>query len=202
VNILASRGERPRGSSILVARNAARVGGGPRARGGLDDVLGAGDVVDGLELEEEGDGRVRVVANGSGGLFSGLRLRAGDFVLSVDGAPVSSIEGVRAALRDSVQVKGRRLVPILTYNAFRRLKTTVMTAVCISAFKVGDAVGRPVNVEDMYDVQEKVSRPRVVRSSGVQSRTSFSSLLMNERNRAIMRRLSLPMVLWLGHQWE
>mmetsp|Transcript_17745 Transcript_17745/g.38338 ORF Transcript_17745/g.38338 Transcript_17745/m.38338 type:complete len:375 (+) Transcript_17745:843-1967(+) len=52
------------------------------------------------------------------------------------------------------------LVPILTYNVFRRLKTTVMTAVCSCAFKNGGGeqvyIGKPVNIEDMYNVEEKL----------------------------------------------
>ena len=58
------------------------------------------------------------------------------------------------------------LVPILTYNIFRRLRTTVMTAVCSNVIGRGVVgvnplllgVGKPVNIEDMYNVHEKVRK--------------------------------------------
>jgi len=69
VNILASHGERPCGSSILAAKNTARVNYDTAAQSGFNDVLRIGNVIDGLDLEEKGDGRVCVVTNGSGAVL-------------------------------------------------------------------------------------------------------------------------------------
>lgn len=163
MNILASHGERPRGSLYLLAKNTAMSsnGHGEMAQSSAEDVLyGTGNAIDGLELEEMRGGRVRVLSNksSSSGIFAGLRLNKGDCIFSIDGTPVSSIDEVREALREALFKMNHNLVPILTYNVFRRLKTTVMTAMCSNAF-MGDRqqVGKPVDIEDMYNVQEKVS---------------------------------------------
>ena len=172
---MASWGDRPRGSLYLVAKNIIV----DRS----DIFYGTDSIVDGLSLEEMPGGRVRIVANNddddnniiglpTSGFFSGLRLNNGDCILSVGGLPIGSIADVRRALEHAAMRGRHASVPILTYNVFRRLKTTVMTAmVCRNCTSFGrerrdsattmmmDAV-RPVNIEDTYDVQEKVSGRR------------------------------------------
>ncbi|KAL9178277.1 hypothetical protein ACHAXT_001705 [Thalassiosira profunda] len=153
VDILASHGERPRGSLYLVAKND---------RGILDtaDVFtGSYSTVDGLELEETEGGRVRVASSAVplSGVFRGLRLNRGDAIVAVDGVGVSSIDGVRGALIEASRRK-HQLLPILTYNVFRRLRTTVMATTMLAGTRGWDAalVARQVNIADDYDVHEKL----------------------------------------------
>ena len=144
----------------------------------------------------------------STGIFTGLRLNVGDYILAINGMPIYTVDDVRVAISnatlnsnhgDKSSGGGAILVPILTYNIFRRLKSTVMSAVCsvnvVSAFGMnvsslkaaaasnGDGmvdddekngskgrggrsrrkslsgsseVGKRINIEDIYNVHEKV----------------------------------------------
>ena len=149
------------------------------------------------------------------GIFTGLKFNIGDYILAINGIPVYTVDDVRVAISNTTLngIHGDNssdgsggedtvLVPILTYNIFRRLKSTVMSAVCsvnvvnafgmnVSSLKAAAAssqggivvdndekngnkgegerssrrkslsesseVGKRVNVEDIYNVHEKVS---------------------------------------------
>ena len=143
----------------------------------------------------------------STGIFTGLRLNVGDYILAINGMPIYTVDDVRVAISNATlngnhgdkSGGGDILVPILTYNIFRRLKSTVMSAVCsvnvVNAFGMnvfslkaaaasnGDGmvdndekngskgrggrsrrkslggsseVGKRINIEDIYNVHEKV----------------------------------------------
>jgi len=181
VDIVASWGDRPRGSLYLVAKSSAagqaaaashaaastntnNDGNNAAAQSTPQDAfLETGNVIDGLELEEtkEGNSRVRIVAssNTSSGFFSGLRLNKGDCIYTIDGVPIKSIDDARGALMDAVAVKNHVMIPILTYNVFRRLKTIVMgTAMSsmLSKQQAAGQAGKPVSIEDMYNVHDKL----------------------------------------------
>ena len=145
----------------------------------------------------------------SKGIFTGLRCNIGDYIVAINGIPVHTVDDVRLAISNATlngnhedkSGGGTILVPILTYNIFRRLKSTVMSAVCsvnvvsafgmnVSSLKAAAAaassqdgmvnddgeknkgggkrsrrkslsgsseVGKRINIEDIYNVHEKVS---------------------------------------------
>jgi len=142
----------------------------------------------------------------STGIFTGLKFNIGDYILAINGIPIHTVDDVRVAISNATlngnhgdKSRGDILLPILTYNIFRRLKSTVMSAVCsvnvVSAFgmnvsslkaaaassqggmvdddekngsKAGgrksrrkslsgsSEVGKRINIEDIYNVHEKV----------------------------------------------
>lgn len=168
VDILASNGPRPRGSYYLVAKciSNKKNKGNKTTVAPLPQSIFSGatsNIIDGIELEEtKHTNRVRIASDNPPtrtGSFSKLRLNKGDAIYTIDGIPIASIDNVRGALADAAE-KNHILVPILTYNVFRRLKATVMTAICSGAFKSGgdreQVVGERVNIEDMYNVHEKL----------------------------------------------
>jgi predicted metalloprotease with PDZ domain len=144
VDIVASIGDRPRGSSYLLAKS-------PSSRDIFD---GSGSTIDGLELEEKGGG-VRVVSAPKSGYFSTLHINKGDCIWSIDGATITSVDDMRGALVEGTGA----IIHILTYNSFRKLKTTVMSDTSC-ALKDGDkelgTKGKQVKIEDMYNIHEKV----------------------------------------------
>lgn len=144
VDIVASIGDRPRGSSYLLAKS-------PSSRDIFD---GSGSTIDGLELEEKRGG-VRVVSAPKSGYFSTLHINKGDCIWSIDGATITSVDDMRGALVEGTGA----IIHILTYNSFRKLKTTVMSDTSC-ALKDGDkelgTKGKQVKIEDMYNIHEKV----------------------------------------------
>ena len=107
-------------------------------------------------------------------IFTGLRFNKGDFIMSVNGQSISSIQDVQEAICNAVANKEDNnvkeedddkvvLVPILTYNIFRRLKSTVMTTIVstrgVNAFSLPASEGNNnnrVNIYDTYTIQEKL----------------------------------------------
>jgi hypothetical protein len=152
-------------------------------------------VVEGLALEEEGspssNGVVRVVVcpssssgggGGGGGIFSGMRFNKGDRIYGVNGMDVSSIDDFRAALSsslgtiDDATTSSLLMIPVLTYNPYRRVRSALMTVTLSNAFvRVGEGFskidvvgggrsgrtdeGKPmVRIDDRYAIGEKVRK--------------------------------------------
>ena len=145
------------------------------------------------------------------GIFTGLKFNIGDYIIAINGMSIYTVDDVRLAISNATLNNKNSngsgggstvLVPILTYNIFRRLKSTVMSAVCsvnvvsafgmnVSSLKAASAatssqdgivvdndgeknkgggkrrrrkslsgsseVGKRINIEDIYNVHEKVS---------------------------------------------
>ena len=94
------------------------------------------------------------------GFFYNLKLNKGDCIHAVDGVPIRSIGDVRRAFREAVS-QNHSMITILMYNVFRRLKTAVMCAVMTHmcpthTHTAAEQTRSPMNIEDMYDVHEKV----------------------------------------------
>lgn len=169
VNILASHGDRPRGSSYLIAKLDKHVD--PEIFEGTDNTI------DGLELEETVEGQVKVVKTtttttstststdgnnnntNTTNTFDNLHLNERDSIYTIDGIPITSISNARSAFINAVQ-QNHTCVPILTYNAFRRLKATVMSTRMLAGLSGGnywDSKQQQMNIRDVYNVHEKVS---------------------------------------------
>ena len=131
------------------------------ADGNKEDLFSAkskdDDKIDGLQLQDRG-GSIRVVGDpaASSGFFSKLKIRRGDYIWYIDGKEIRTIEDARRAL---IEAKGG-LIPIMTYNIFRRLKTAIITdtsrEIEVNNKKIGKK-GGVVRIEDDYDIYEKVS---------------------------------------------
>jgi hypothetical protein len=145
-----------------------------------DENSGSVVVVEGLALEEEegssDGGVVRVIgpsppaaAGGGGGIFSGLTFNKGDRIYGVNGRDVSSIEDLIAALSSSRT--SSLLIPVLTYNPYRRVRSALMTVTLSNAsargglkIDVGGGSGRAeegkpmVRIDDTYAIGEKVRK--------------------------------------------
>ena len=143
----------------IVAKNSNK----PNAQSSnTDPFSGTGTIINGLELEETAGGRVRVLSaeNASIGCFSGLRLNKGDCIYTINGTPVKSIIEARGVLKDAAD-ENHVMIPILTYNVFRRLRTTVMSTQMLvgmagKSWNLIQERRKSANIEDVYNVQEKV----------------------------------------------
>jgi C-terminal processing protease CtpA/Prc len=127
---------------------------------------GGDNVIAGLELEQK-NGYVRVVTSPMDGFFSKVRLGKNDCIWSIDGVSVNDVEQIRHALKEA----SGKIVFVLTYNSFRKLKTTVMANVSVQSgsdkwklmmAEAGEADNQPGRLEDIYNVNEKVRRVIVV----------------------------------------
>ena len=203
VSILASHGDRPRGSMYLLARPprdgtvhsiigeiGSEYPSGASHSTAEDENSGSVVVVEGLALEEEegssDGGVVRVIgpsppaaAGGGGGIFSGMTFNKGDRIYGVNGRDVSSIEDLIAALSSSridaaattttTTTTSSLLIPVLTYNPYRRVRSALMTVTLSNAFARGGLKldvgggsgtaeeGKPmVRIDDTYAIGEKV----------------------------------------------
>ena len=133
--LLVSTGYRPRGTTYLMAKNT-------KTKGIFD---GADSTIDGLDLQEERGGRVRVVSVGSG-FFLNLKLNKGDDIWTINGKEIYCIDDARMALKGAT---GNH-IPILTYNSFRKVKSAVMNHTTRSLIKNGKAE----KITDLYNVHE------------------------------------------------
>ena len=176
VELLVSVGRRPRGCVHLLAGNFSSEAFSSSEPEPQDNDSHRGSI-DGLEVDDS-DGRVRVVVPPTAGSFKSLKFNGGDAILSIDGAPVSTIGEARAVLKARA---GGTIVPILTYNCFRKLKSKVMmdTMRVVKGWPTSrrDAGrgGTAVNIEESYDVHEKVSL--VVRTERMTNRGLEKSAL-------------------------
>mmetsp|Transcript_7977 Transcript_7977/g.11930 ORF Transcript_7977/g.11930 Transcript_7977/m.11930 type:complete len:549 (+) Transcript_7977:182-1828(+) len=135
VIMLVSVGYRPRGTTFVMAKNTT-------TKGIFD---GVDSCIDGLKLQEERGGRVRIVGVGSG-FFSSLKLNKGDDIWTIDGKEVYCIDDARMALKGAT---GKH-IPILTYNSFRKVKSAVMNITTARSLTSGKAE----NITDLYNVHE------------------------------------------------
>ena len=149
VKIVASKGGRPRGTKYVLLKNT-------KDKAIFD---GSDDVIDELVLEQR-NGYVRVVEAPQSGFFAKVRLNKSDCIWSVDGQSVQDINKIREELKKA----SGKIVYLLIYNSFRKLKTTVMANMSRSMLG-GDpwkimmgAVGedKATRLQDAYLVQEKV----------------------------------------------
>mmetsp|Transcript_37179 Transcript_37179/g.79315 ORF Transcript_37179/g.79315 Transcript_37179/m.79315 type:complete len:685 (+) Transcript_37179:155-2209(+) len=167
VNLLCSLGTRPKGSSYVIGKMSITGKGEAPQSIEKDSFSGTGNVIDGLELEEM-NGLVKIVANNStsGSVFSGIHLNGGDRLYAVDGKPIDSIDDVRRALIKAAE-ESHVMVPMLTYNLFRRLKTAVMCSVASTMMSAVGSVGeggkavnkwsaRAANINDDYEIGKKL----------------------------------------------
>ena len=147
--IVASKGGRPRGTKYVLVKNT-------KDKSIFD---GGDDVIAELALEQR-KGYVRVVDTPQSGFFSKVRLKKSDCIWSVDGQAVHDIDQIRHKLKEA----SGKIVFLLTYNSFRKLKTTVMANMSRS-ITGGDpwkimmgAVGedQATRLQDAYLVEEKV----------------------------------------------
>lgn len=136
VTIVVSAGYRPPGTTFVMAKNTTTEG--------IFD--GDDSVINGLELQEERGGRVRVVKVGEG-FFSGMKLNRGDDIWSIDGKEIYSIADARLALKEAT---GNH-IPILTYNSFRKIKSAVMNNTSRSLTN-----GKAEKITDLYNIHEKL----------------------------------------------
>ncbi|KAL7537450.1 hypothetical protein ACHAXR_007827 [Thalassiosira sp. AJA248-18] len=113
VEIVASAGARPPGALYVMVKRE-------NANKPLSPNPGDGSF-QGLFLEDNG-GRVRVSGFGESGLLIGSKINKGDILLSLDGRPVHSIDDCRRALKKVT----RSLIPILTYNLFRKFRSGIL----------------------------------------------------------------------------
>ncbi len=112
VEIVASAGVRPIGARYVLIKMA----------GNESEPLQTSDdgSLHGLFLEYK-RGRVLVSGMASSGLFVSSKINKGDMILSIAGRPIHEISDCDRALKKV----SRGLVPILTYNPFRKLRSTI-----------------------------------------------------------------------------
>ena len=166
VELLVSVGQRPRGCVYLLVKNVADDCGIFSSEPAPQDGDSHRGSIDGLELDDS-DGRLRVVAPPTVGFFHSLKMNKGDAVLSIDGTPVQTIGEARAVLEGCAGGGNRErvaIIAIITYNCFRKLKSKVMmtTLRVVKGWPTSQrGSGRnsvaAVNIEESYDVHEKVS---------------------------------------------
>jgi C-terminal processing protease CtpA/Prc len=148
--VVASKGGRPRGTKYVLVKNTS------------DKSIfeGEGTTIDGLELEQR-DGYVRVAASPASGFFDKVRMNKNDCIWSINGVTVKDLHAVRHELK----VAEGKIVYLLMYNSFRKLKTTVMANVSLK-LKGDDKWTAILNsvedkadrLEEQYDIHQKVRR--------------------------------------------
>jgi C-terminal processing protease CtpA/Prc len=148
--VVASKGGRPRGTKYVLVKNTS------------DKSIfeGEGANIDGLDLEQR-NGYVRVVTAPTSGFFSKVRMNKNDCIWSINGVSVTDLNQVRHELK----LAQGKIVFMLIYNSFRKLKTTVMANVSLQnkGYDKWMAVLNSVEdkadrLEDQYDIHQKVSR--------------------------------------------
>mmetsp|Transcript_14362 Transcript_14362/g.24553 ORF Transcript_14362/g.24553 Transcript_14362/m.24553 type:complete len:744 (-) Transcript_14362:649-2880(-) len=218
VEIVASYGRRPRGSTYLLAKHYVTLKsdavtdsttGLPQSLPSdmveaLEVLSSDAPMLDGMELEETDEGRVRVkvpsyssgggsshniVSNGdssnnisssnSNKSFSNLRFNKGDYLLSIDGQSVYSIEGVHSSL---IQAATKHRPSLLRATAKRHLST------------MGQRILFNID-EDKNDVESKndsVRRPSMLRATGNKSLVNYDgNSNTSENDNSSLRRPSM-----------
>lgn len=146
--IVASKGGRPRGTKYVLVKNTS------------DKSIfdGSDNVIAGAELEQR-DGYVRVTAAPTSGFFSKVRMKKNDCIWSINGVTVKDLNQIRHELKEA----SGKIVFILMYNSFRKLKTTVMANVAMQMkdvdkwkFAIKSVGEQPTRLEDEYDIHQKV----------------------------------------------
>ena len=114
IEILASAGPLPAGALYVLCKAGKKP-----IRPILDD-----GSLQGLFLKEEKRGAVRVKTIGQDGIFANARINKRDILLAIDGRKVHTIKDCEHALKNA----SRNVVPILTYNVFRKLRSTIVVS--------------------------------------------------------------------------
>jgi hypothetical protein len=146
-DIVASKGSRPRGTSYVLVKNT-------KDKSIFD---GGSDEIDGMQVEQK-DGYVRIADTPTTGFFSKVRLRRGDCIWSIDGKMVQDIQQIRQEFKGA---EGK-IVYVLTYNSFRKLKSVVMTVSkkmgVTGKWQLGSGADTEESsrIEDVYNIHEKV----------------------------------------------
>mmetsp|Transcript_6064 Transcript_6064/g.11062 ORF Transcript_6064/g.11062 Transcript_6064/m.11062 type:complete len:554 (-) Transcript_6064:486-2147(-) len=149
-DILVSLGGRSRGTTYVMTKNV-------KDRSIFSEEASRDpSVIDELVLEQKKDS-IRVLNDPSltSGFFSKHPVRKGDYIWAIDGKEIRTIDDARKALMGA---KGA-LIPILTYNSFRKLRTTVMADTTREIIKENKRVGAkasPVRIEQKYKIEEKL----------------------------------------------
>lgn len=146
VDLVVSSGERKAGTAYVMAKNT-----GKKDRFNGDDME-----IDGLKLRvitTDISTCIKVAAVPSSGFFSKVKMNKGDVIMSIDGMKIYSVADARKALRRAA----KNYIPILTYNAFRKLKSTVMsdTARVVKEGE-GEQIIEKQKIQDSYDVGDKL----------------------------------------------
>lgn len=79
--------------------------------------------IQGLFLKEEG-GAVRVKDIGQTGIFAHAKIKRRDVIVSIDGHKILTLKDCKNALK----MVSREIVPILTYNVFRKARSTFLVS--------------------------------------------------------------------------
>ena len=145
VEILASAGPRPIGSLYVMIEKEDNM---------PIESLGDGSF-QGLFLEDKG-GRVRISELGTSGLFIKPRINKGDNLLSINGHPISCTNDCEMALKKA----SRGLIPILTYNLFRRVRS------CVQAKSIREKSLHQVIAKEGQGRQEQENRHNSSRCVG------------------------------------
>ncbi|KAL7529497.1 hypothetical protein ACHAWF_006233, partial [Thalassiosira exigua] len=142
MEVVASGGPRPAGARYLMVKRTRQGGRGSDA---TSPTLPDGSL-QGLFLSDDG-GKVRVARFGDSGIFVGARVNRGDVLLSIDGRIVESVDDCRRALGKALANSDRTLVPVLTYNPFRKFRSSIVVRATTSRDRSRGTLGTSVTVE-------------------------------------------------------
>lgn len=101
----------------------------------------------GLILKEEG-GAVRVKDVGKTGIFSHAKINTRDVIVTINGHAVRSIQDCERALKKVI----REIVPILTYNVFRKARSTFLVSSTSNSAERSDSIHSHRSITDSYEL--------------------------------------------------
>lgn len=148
--ILAGKGRRPRGTKYVLVKMAKD----PSIFDGSDGVIA------GMQCEQH-DGYVRVLSPPEKGPFHNVRISKNDCIWAINGVAVTTLREIREQLKMATG----KIICILTYNSFRKLKTTIMSHTTATRTTGSDkwldvfkSLGQDesTRLEDVYDIQGKL----------------------------------------------
>ena len=147
IDILASAGPLPPGALYILCKASEKP---------IRPILSDGSL-QGLFLKED-KGAVRVKAISKMGIFTNARINKRDILLTIDGQQVHTIEDCEHALENV----SRNVVPILTYNAFRKLRSTFLVSstskITPSAETNNNSTTIRRSASELYDMGIEVSK--------------------------------------------
>eukprot|EP00956_Cyclotella_meneghiniana_P016778 scaffold26777_cov50-Cyclotella_meneghiniana.AAC.2 len=147
--IMAGKGRRPRGTKYVLVKMTKDTS--------IFD--GSNGVIAGMECEQR-DGYVRVLSPPTSGFFHNVRISKNDCIWAINGVAVTTLNEIREQLKMATG----KIVCILTYNSFRKLKTTIMSQVSYTTAgsdkwgNIFNSLGQDqsTRLEDVYVIQEKL----------------------------------------------
>lgn len=112
----------------------------------------------GLFLKENGGkGGLLVESIGSNGLFTKVKINKKDVIMAVNGIEVNSIKNCEDAMMQN-KLLGGDLIPTLTYNVFRKAKSTLVIETTSNSAVEGNSLKTKKRViSDVYDMGKEVS---------------------------------------------